>query len=94
MNTAFTKTTVLDGYYATGDLECFCFDKHAGPDAHRAATAEARKRHGDLCDQELYDEAIALDPDECRIYPEVFLPEEAGRRRGRWTITVRFEPEE
>jgi hypothetical protein len=26
-----SRTTVLDGYYATGDLECFCFDKHEAP---------------------------------------------------------------
>lgn len=28
------KITKLEGYYATGDYECFCFDKHSGPESH------------------------------------------------------------
>lgn len=33
-----TKSTTLEGYYATGDYECFCFDTHKGPEEHRKVT--------------------------------------------------------
>lgn len=32
------KTTILDGYYATGDYECFCFDTHPTPQIHNKET--------------------------------------------------------
>jgi hypothetical protein len=32
---ATKKVTVLEGYFATGDYEAFCFDKHKGPEEHR-----------------------------------------------------------
>lgn len=75
-----TKSTTLEGYYATGDCECFCFDTHEGPEAHRAA-------------QEKMDPAVRYDPDRsCRTYPSDLLPEGTDGKVGRWTITVEFEP--
>lgn len=34
------KVTVLDGHYASGDHECFCFDKLDGPFAYEGTTEE------------------------------------------------------
>ena len=31
--------------------------------------------------------------DECRVYPNELLPEGTEGRKGRWTITIEFEPE-
>lgn len=31
---AGAKTTILEGYYATGDYEAFCFDQCRGPSDH------------------------------------------------------------
>jgi hypothetical protein len=65
------KHTVLDGYYATGDHECFVFDKHADP-----------FEHGDA----------GTSDNDCRVYPHALMPEGTEDRRGRWTVTVAFEP--
>lgn len=32
--------------------------------------------------------------EECRVYPTELLPEDVKGKRGRWTITVEFEPYE
>lgn len=69
-----TKSTTLEGYYATGDDEAFCFDIHAGPREHRSATRSVPDR------------------DDCRSYPNDLIPDGTYGKRGRWTITVEFEP--
>lgn len=74
-----TKSTYLEGYYATGDYQCFCFDTHKGPSEHRAAQANLPEDR---------------DRDECRTYPGDLLDKEMMGRRGRWTINVEFEPYE
>lgn len=79
----FTKITILDGHYASGDWECFCFDTHIGPLVHENMLR--RGADGDGSD----------DPEpDCRTYPTALIPDEARGRKGRWTITVEFEPEE
>jgi hypothetical protein len=75
-----TKSTTLEGYYASGDYECFCFDRHDGPEEHRKAYGAKWNR--------------GVADDECRVYPGDFLPENTDGKRGRWTITVEFEPYE
>lgn len=83
-----TKKTVLDGYYASGDCECFCFDKRTFEQAMQE-TSEACDRLATCGDRE----CAWADPDEGnRVYPDALLPDH-GRRRGRWTIVVTFEPE-
>ncbi len=89
--TALSKTTVLDGHYASGDCECFCFDTHDPEFDHGAAlrawmTANPEPSNADV-PEELVD-------DSCRVYPNSLIPEGVERRKGRWTITVAFEPEE
>jgi hypothetical protein len=76
------KTTVLDGYYASGDHECFCFDRWDGPDAYYAAFPDSM------------DERRWRMMDENRVYPDHLLPDELRFNHpfGRWTITVEFEP--
>jgi hypothetical protein len=72
------KVTVLDGYCASGDCECFCFDKRSWEEQaqERSLPTEQRvERH-----------------DECRVYPNDILPD-TGKKRGRWVITVEFTPE-
>lgn len=93
---ALTKTTVLDGYYATGDFECFCFDKHDGPTEHDEAAAPLWKAWSDANERGAGEEelnAIPI-PDDCREYPDNLLPDGTEHRKGKWTITVVFEPEE
>ena len=72
------KSTVLDGYCASGDCECFCFDKRTSEEVQKDAGLEVEQR-------------VARD-DECRVYPNDILPD-TGHRRGRWVITVEFIPE-
>lgn len=83
-----SKTTVLDGYYATGDYEAFCFDTHEGPREHNTATEKAREAWYE-------DSENRPDPDACRVYPDNLLPEvdrDAGRPFGKWSISVTFTP--
>jgi hypothetical protein len=89
---ALSKTTVLDGHYASGDCECFCFDRCSGPEEHDAPYRAywARVRDGNVGENE---EPPVVD-ESCRVYPRVLLPEGSDDRKGRWTITVTFEPEE
>jgi len=75
---ALKKTTVLEGYYATGDNECFCFDKHKNPEVHREAEKNAE-------DPKTWDA--------CRVYPDNLIPEGADEKKGKWTITIEFEAE-
>lgn len=75
-----TKSTTLEGYFATGDYECFCFDVHNGPEEHRKAHA-GKYEQGEPCD-------------DCRTYPGDLIPEGTQGKKGRWTITVEFEPYE
>jgi hypothetical protein len=84
-----TRTTTLEGFYATGDIECFCFDKCPGPHAHRELL-EADPRYKAWHDGKLDD----FDPDRCRVYPSDLLPEDTRQRRGTWTITITFTPDE
>lgn len=70
------KSTTLEGFYATGDHECFCFDRHNGPFECRNVRLASGQE----------------DPDACRVYPNDLLPEDIRGKRGRWTITVEFEP--
>ncbi len=89
---ARSKTTVLDGHYASGDFECFCFDRHESPEAHEAPYRAywAKVQDGALHD----DEDPPLIDESCRVYPYSLLPEGVERRKGRWTITITFEPED
>lgn len=84
MSDPVTKTTVLDGYYASGDYECFCFDKWDGPEAYSQAFPYSPDR-----DLEQTDKEIAAQ-DANRVYPDDLVPD--GAHYGRWTITVEFEP--
>lgn len=87
----YEKTTVLDGYFATGDWEAFCFDKHKGPDEHFAARHEFDHLKSALdVDEPLDDPTIR---NSCRVYPDELLPE-APHAKGRWTITIKFEPDD
>jgi len=73
-----TKSTTIEGCYATEDMDgVFCFDTHKGPDEHRAAS-----------------KGVSGERRTCRTYPEDLLPDGILSRRGRWTITVEFEPYE
>lgn len=86
--TSRTRTTVLEGYYATGDWESFCFDKHDGPESH----SEWRKTSGEWRKTSELDEDLE---NSCRVYPDDLLPNTEGTlRKGRWTITITFVPEE
>lgn len=83
-----TKTTFLDGHYATGDWEAFVFDRHPGPVEHSAAYHAWRAAHSKPSEDppdEVMDES-------CRTYPNDLIPEGADHRKGRWKITVEFEP--
>lgn len=73
------RVTVLDGYYASGDYECFCFDRLDGPD-------EYHERWPDF--EQVAERCAAHDAN--RVYPNGLLPK--GARYGRWTITVEYEP--
>ena len=83
-----TKTTVLEGHYVSGDCECFCFDTHHPEHDHGAALRAWLDEHGYAGDT-----PAELVNDACRVYPNALLPEGVERRKGRWTITVTFEPE-
>lgn len=82
-----TKTTVLEGHYASGDCECFCFDTHHPEHDHYAALRTWLQTHEDVTDI-----PAELVYDTC-LYPNALLPDGVERRKGRWTITVAFEPE-
>lgn len=84
-----TKTTVLEGYYATGDQECFCFDECEGPWTHRQKI-EADPRYAAWADGE----DDAFDIDHCRVYPTDLIPEGSHGMQGTWEITVTFTPTE
>ena len=86
--TAVTKTTTLEGYFATGDNECFCFDKCCSPLEHYDSI-KADPRYAKWLANE-----AEFDPDHCRVYPSELLPEGTGWRRGTWTITVTFTEDE
>jgi hypothetical protein len=79
MSEKSTKSTTLVGYFATGDHECFVFDRHKDPIAHSKAVVAAGG----------YEKA-----ENCRTYPDELIPEGTAGRRGTWTITVEFEPHE
>lgn len=84
------RTTVLEGYYRSGDHECFCFDTHDGPEAHREARfSEAGLTPYDADNDFDAEMKVYATFDDCRVYPDDFLPE---GHYGRWTITVAFEP--
>jgi hypothetical protein len=86
---SITKTTTLDDYYATGDNECFCFDKCNGPYAHWQNLKE-NPRH----ERWVNGDEPEFDPDHCRVYPNDLLPEGVKGRHGTWSITVTFTPTE
>ena len=79
MSGKIIKSTTLEGYYATGDSVAFCFDRHNGPIEHD----KTLPKHPWPED---------FNSDDCRVYPGELLPEGTRSRRGRWTITVEFEP--
>ncbi len=72
-----TKSTTLEGVFASGDHECFCFDEHDGPEAHYKAVEAAG--------------GFDNHNERCRTYPGELIPEGTRGKRGRWTITVEFE---
>ena len=89
-----TKTTVLDAHYASGDYECFCFDRHYGPEEHEDAILPQRVAFAKWCDENPDSEEVGPDIDEsCRVYPNELIPDNSRGKRGRWTITITFEPE-
>lgn len=75
------KVTEIVGE-TSGDGECFCFDE---------LTEEQRERHTEkaFAMEEWPD---GFDFDQGRTYPRALLPEQAIGQRGRWRITVEFEP--
>jgi len=83
MAKSITKSTTLEGFYATDDFETFCFDRHEGPVQHHKVIDAAE--HSGRSVQNL---------NECRVYPESLLPPETRGKQGRWTITIEFEPYE
>lgn len=105
----YKKVTELEGYYATGDYEAFCFDKHDGPREHGdALDNDPRKIEEDeMCDkwtnneisEKEYDEWLEksdFDRDYCRVYPNALLPDACDRMRGvkgNWRIEITFEPD-
>ena len=89
----FTRMTEFYGQ-ASGDCECFCFDRRT--DSQAAADREAMHQAG-------YEgaeyEAASQREEAGRIYPDELLPEvEAGEYKpkgfGTWKITVEFTPDE
>lgn len=85
------KTTVLEGYYNSGDYECFCFDKLESPGLQYEDPMFQRWLHWDEeVDGPMPVEMEAYDPDHNRVYPEDLMPCQ-GKRYGKWTITVEFE---
>lgn len=93
----YSKTTILENYYATGDYECFCFDKHNSPEEHDKAVYTPEYWLHRLSECEIEDcSHCQVDSDECRVYPNALLPElpEVRNLKGKWTIIVEFEPEE
>ena len=82
------KTTVLDGHYASGDHECFVFDRHRGPEEHNALYREWLRTMRDPTD----DPPDHVLDESCRVYPGALIPEGADGQLGRWKITVEFEP--
>ena len=85
-----TKMTVLDGYYASGAHDDgFVFDIHHPEHDHGAALREWWSSHEMDADipAELLDNT-------CRVYPNTLLPDGVECRKGRWTVTVTFEPED
>jgi len=89
MGETLTKTTTLDGHYASGDCECFCFDTHHPDHDHGAALRAWVEDHCDGPGVDVPEEVVR---DDCRVYPDALLPEGVKGRKGRWTITVTFEP--
>lgn len=83
-----TKTTVLDGHYASADYECFVFDRHRGPEEH-SATYRAWLRTNPNPSEDPPDDVM---DESCRVYPGALIPKGSDRRKGRWTITIEFEP--
>lgn len=73
------KTTILDGYYATGDHECFVFDRQDDPESYYEI-------YGDDIDARIKAQK------ENRVYPDSLLPAWSEGKKGKWTITVEFEP--
>lgn len=71
---------------ASGDCECFCFDKR---------TREEIERVNRRCPDgfENMDELIRSQSDG-RIYPDALLPDGTRGVRGVWRITVEFTPEQ
>lgn len=80
---------------ASGDCECFCFDRRTVAEDERDSSLG---KDGDFWSRENLEERMRRD-DEARIYPDALLPEEAkvgpcgvSARRGRYRITIEFEP--
>lgn len=84
MSNILKKVTEFVGA-ASGDCECFCFDKRTVEQKQADQSLNLRER----CEKD----------DEARIYPNDLLPEEIAysneeKTFGRWRITIEFWPEE
>jgi hypothetical protein len=100
------KITVLEGYYATGDHECFVFDKHAGPCSHyedvygdydaRRAKLMENAPMDDMEALQKYrdevDEKLGPYPDDtCRVYPNELLPDDPEIRTRKGRWVIKVE---
>jgi len=95
------KETILEGYFATGDYEAFCFDKHDGPAAHEEAIRPSEPKLDNLAEnspeeRSAFEAWQAWDKwaGSCRVYPHALLPAGTHMKKGRWKITVEFDPED
>lgn len=62
--------------HASGDMECFCFDRRTYDEMLSDRDEEMRKQ---------------IDRDKAnRIYPNALLPAGVDRKQGRWRVTVEF----
>ena len=92
IETTLTKTTVLEGHYATGDCEAFVWDTHPNPEYHSEEWNKWWDAHrGDPIDEDTPIPEGLLD-DACRVYPDALMPDGVKGRKGRWRITIEFEP--
>ena len=93
---SYMKTTKLDGYYASGDYESFCWDKCNSPAEHHTKWSDInRKKRKVGIDKWLCME----DASRCRAYIDDMIPESALKMynkdegvKGNWEITVKFTP--
>jgi len=106
---SYQRVTELDGYYATGDHESFCFGRIRNPGEHMDYMREHHPRpempeewHADpgaVPKDEFAAHMAAVEAhqqieDKMRVYPNRLLPSEVDDRKGRWRITVEFWPQE